>query len=365
MSTQEKPATATISELKEILGLVYDKPEGPSSFVAITGESGVGKTEMTAQLVNDMKHYSEYRVLNVAHLNIEDMGIPDTSEEWLKFKFSQSFMPPKEGKNVLLILDELNRVQNETISNFLMGLINERRLFGSRVPDYMHFIGTFNPNTDEYPETQDILRDLAMKRRVCVIELRFDVDQFMNYAQKKLNFDEVLFNFLRQNQDQILVPGANNCPRNWAKFDHDIMKARAWDTTEHKMMGLSSSMFMCKATLKMWVKFFEGSLEKFVNFKGMVKDWAGAKEVLADQLKRNKIDLIATTGDDIKSIIKEAAYKLTPEAEVAIKEFFLMVPKSISFSVIEDVVHNGRCADINKMLYSDKEIMKLISSGVS
>jgi hypothetical protein len=365
MAQQVEAVAVNIKQLESDMSTIYDKPERSETFMAIMGESGIGKTELTMQACRRMKHFSEVRVLNGAHANIEDFGIPNTDSEWVEFKMSALFKPPEKPGFVMLMIDELNRVQNETISNFFMGMINERRLFGQPVPEYIQFIGTFNPSNDYYPETQDILADLAMKRRVMPVELRFDVDLFLGYAENILKFNPDLHTFLRQNHESILVPGKINCPRNWAKFNKDIMAVKNWTVEDGRELTRLSGMYMDNPTLVLWMQYFKGSLEKFVTAMEIIEKWPKVLKRIDDQLKRNKTILLATSGNDLKELLKKKEFKPTKKSLDYIKEFLLIVPKATAFTVIEDVVQNGSNNKINEFFYRDKEIMTLISSGVT
>jgi len=355
--------SVTAKELKKAIHFLYDRPDLAQSVMMIEGESGVGKTEIVLQTVQEMVNFEECRVINVAHLNPEDMGIPQKVNGWVEFAFSSLLKPPKEDRRIMLLLDEFNRPSNSNVLNMLMGMINERRIFGYPLPRYISFIGTLNPNTRDYTETENILRDLAMARRIQLIGLRYDQDQFLEYMVKH-NGQKDLMQFLRANPDLILVAGKNNCPRNWGKLNSDVMTRLVDWKANLTLLKHSASMFMDTATLSMFLGFIEGSLERPVTGARVFEDWEMAREKLGDHLGRNKIDLVSATCDDVKAFVKRPAFKGKSEDLAILKEFLLLVPKAMSFTFIEDIVQNTNAKWKNFFLKED-ELRALLESGTS
>jgi len=356
--------TTTIADFKKLALTIYNKKDVPETILTVVGESGIGKTAACLQFVEELKGYEvKPRVINVAHLNIEDMGMPSNNEEeYIQFKMSELFKVKDE--NVLILLDELNRPNNEAVINFLMGAVNERRLFGIPISDKVRFMATMNPNNEHYPETQDIFADIAAERRFNQIELRYDHDQFLQYSKRQKMHDD-LMSFLTQNPEQVLVPGKLNCPRQWHRFDKDILKARRWKKTDGKELKMASSLYMDNPTNQLWLKHWEGSLERFVRAVEILKDFSKVQSIVQDQLARNKIDLISATADDLRATVHSKSSLMKGQLD-NIKDFLLIIPKAIAFTVIEDMVQNTKCSvTVKKYIYGESELMELIASGTS
>ncbi len=357
--------TTTISEFKQLAHTIYNKEELPTTILTAVGESGIGKTDVCLQFIKELDGYEATpRVINVAHLNIEDMGMPapNGDEDFIRFKLSQLFKVGNE--NVIVLLDELNRPNNESVMNFLMGAINERRLFGNPISDRIRFMATMNPNNEHYPETQDIFADIAVRRRFNPIELRYDYDQFMDYS-RSVELDDGLIAFLTQNPEQVLIPGKVNCPRQWHRFHRDILDVKKYEKDERSAMKVASSLYMDNASTIMWLKHWEGILEKFVRATEILKDFPIVLDTLNDQLSRNKMDMLSATCDDIRNHLRKRK-TLSADKLDHLKDFLLIVPKSLAFVVIEDLIQNSALGPVmKKYCYKQDDLMELIMSGTS
>jgi len=357
--------TTTINEFKQLAHTIYNKEALPTTILTAVGESGIGKTDVCLQFIKELKGYEEEpRVINVAHLNIEDMGMPapNGEDEYIRFKLSRLFKV--DDKNVIILLDELNRPNNESVMNFLMGAINERRLFGNPISDKIRFMATMNPNNEHYPETQDIFADIAVRRRFNLIEIRYDYDQFMDYS-RSVELDDNLIAFLTQNPEQVLIPGKVNCPRQWHRFHRDILGVKEYEKEERQEMKVASSLYMDNASTIIWLKHWEGILEKFVRATDILRDLSKVIDTLNDQLSRNKIDMLSATCDDIRNHLRKKTSLSNYQLD-NLKDFLILIPKSLAFVVIEDLIQNSSIASVMKRYcYGQVELMDLIMAGTS
>ncbi len=351
--------TVSPKDLKTNIKIVYDRPSLSSSVLSIEGESGIGKTEIAMQSCGEMEHFSECRVINVAHLNTEDLGIPNINGEYVTFKFTETLFRPAKGR-VLVILDELNRPPNDNVLNTLMGILNERRVMGTKIPDFISFISTLNPTNKDYPQTQDIFRDLAMRRRLQSMTLRFDIDQTLAYFRPFM--DETLFRFLQANPDQILLPGKINCPRNWVKFNNDVLSHHKWTKAEIKQLVQLAASFMDDSTLPFFKSFWSGTLEKPLTAKEILSNLPKHRSKLETQIAENKMDLLSASATDIRATLLSMD-SIDVNQGANLKTFLMSVPKSLAFTIIEDVVQSSEKAWVTKYFLQDKELKALIVSG--
>ena len=357
-------ATVSPKELSSLISLIYDKKGLAKSILGVEGHSGIGKTEICMASVKSMENFSECRVLNVAHLNTEDLGIPRITDEYVEFKFTKTiFQPPVNGGRVLVILDEFNRPPNDNVLNTLMGVTNERRLMGEPIPEWLSFIGTLNPKGSDYPQTMDLFRDLAMRRRIQSVELRFDVVECLDYFESQ-KVDETLMSFLRANPDQILLPGKINCPRNWMKFEEDILHGRKWGKTPAEIKGMikAASCFMDEATLPLFNNFWRGNLEKPVKAKDIMDNWKNSKSKIETQMKENKVDLLQATAGELRSVLKTKT-SLTESQKSNLKGFMLTIHKALFYTIAEDLVQNSTQPWLVSFFLDDAELHKILQEA--
>lgn len=365
--------SVNVPELKELGKLIYDRKEVPGTVLTIVGESGIGKTESVLQFVNDLDGYEEPRVMNVAHLNLEDMGMPvSNGDDFTHFKFAETFKVEGD-KNVLIVLDELNRPNNDSVINFLMGAVCERRLFGKKLSDKIRFMATMNPNTDKYIETQDIFGDIASRRRFNLVELRFDKDTFFDYS-RSVGLNPDLLDFLIQNNDQVLVSGEINCPRQWHRFDSDVLQQREWGKEDAQELKIASSLYMDSATCALWLKAWEGSLEKFVSPEEILNEFdnkAGPR--LTDHIQNKRMDMIEASCNALTPYV-QAMPSITPDQIKSLNSFLKLIPRPSAYVTLEKLVPPSNpsltepeypvVTDIVRGLYEDDEMVDLIVAGV-
>lgn len=364
--------SVNVEQLKTIAKLIYDRDDVPGTVLTVVGESGIGKTESVLQFVKDLPNYEEPRVINVAHLNIEDMGMPSLTngDNYIKFRFAEIFKVSDPNKKIIFVLDELNRPNNESVINFLMGAICERRLFGVKIPDNIRFMATLNPCTENYTETQDIFADIASRRRFNLVELRFDKDKFIEYS-RYISINPDLIDFLLQNPTQILVQGKINCPRQWHRFNNDILNRKKWTADDKEEMKIASSLYMDSATCALWISFWEGSLEKFVQPEEILNDFDKAKPKLINHINEKRIDMIEASSSSLFDYVKNMD-DITDDQLGFLMDYILLIPKPQAYVIIQQLIPgNDPSSDeleypmINKVIkkvYETDEMNKLIIS---
>jgi len=213
---------ADFNEILDLATLIYSSSDVPKTVLIIEGESGIGKTQLTFELMKRLPDYEEPVVLSVPHLNLEDIGRTTMSGDgFLTFIFNETFAPAAPGKKKMIVFDEWNRYDNDSVGNFLMAITNERRIAGVKIHDSIRFMATQNPSSPDYSGTRPCT-DLAETRRLNPVHMIFSPDRFLQYA--KDTFTSELSVFLTQHPESTLIPGKLNCPRQWERFDKDVLR---------------------------------------------------------------------------------------------------------------------------------------------
>jgi hypothetical protein len=352
----------THKTLMEMGRIIYGKPNS-TTILTVEGESGIGKTAFAHQLAKALPEYEDQaRILPVAQLNMEDLGLPQNSDDkpFTDFKISELFHTT--DKHVLMVLDELNRPSNDTVFNSVMSVVNERRLFGQPISDKIHFIATLNPNNSAYADTQPIFDDLAGLRRFNIVELKFDHDEFIKYVEGK-KFDPTLISFIKQFPDNVVTRDSINCPRQWERFNNDVLKVREWKVEDKTLMTYMASLYMDTPTLSLWTKHWQGELEKFIPAKDIVTHYGKVRKNILKYVKEERMDVLQASADDVRMYMIELAEPKAKEIDNFAK-FMLDLPVAMAFVVLEEVVDKAVSAtEINTRLAKNKEIMELIERG--
>ena len=193
----------------------------------IVGDSGIGKTQAIRENINH--NTTELIEIDASTMNPEDAYIPKSKDGVLRFIVNEIFKQPEDGRQKLIFVDEINR-GNTAVRRALMSMINEKRV-GAVDLSHIHWIAACNPDTEDYPDTEEI-SDKAFIRRFSWYELRFDIEQFISYMVGK-EYDKRVLNFIIEAHTKFgdLCLGNKNCPRQWerlCKLGKDSIKDLKW-----------------------------------------------------------------------------------------------------------------------------------------
>lgn len=165
----------------------------------IIGHKGTAKTERMKQIGKELGFT---RVYNMRLGQLADSGditgLPNfvtiDGQEMTSFR-APDYMP-KPGEKVLIVMDEINRVQNRQILNAIFQMIErERRIGNYQLPDDTRIVALANPPTDEYAGTMDF-RDEAFKSRFCHIFYSPSNADFLTYVNTSGKFHSEVSGFL-------------------------------------------------------------------------------------------------------------------------------------------------------------------------
>jgi hypothetical protein len=305
--------------------------------------------------------YEEPVVLSVPHLNLEDIGRTTLSAEgFLTFVFNETFAPAAPGKKKMIVFDEWNRYDNDSVGNFLMAITNERRIAGVKIHDSIRFMATQNPSSQDYSGTRPCT-DLAETRRLNPVHMIFSPDRFLQYAQGA--FTPELSVFLTQHPESALIPGKLNCPRQWERFDKDVLQRVNIGQMERGTLRLAATCYMEAATVRLFMDFIDKRTEKMVTFKDLSKDPDKAAKRLTALMAANRQDLIMATAQDIKTGLATTD-KPTPQQMEGFKIFCLTVQKSVAYAVMRDL--DGKSKSYQHMVVfitNDAELLAIINSA--
>lgn len=175
-----------IKELKHIL----DRTP-PEQNIMLAGRHGIGKSEILTE-------YYAQKGIQVIALFLGQMsdpgdliGLPDKSGDITVFRAPYWF--PKDGKPVVLFLDELNRARPEVLQT-IMDLALNRKLAGKTLPPGSRIISAVNEG-EEYQLTD---LDPALVSRFNIVRFEPSVGEWLQWARENL-LDERVVQFITEN----------------------------------------------------------------------------------------------------------------------------------------------------------------------
>lgn len=172
----------------------------------IIGDKGTGKTQICNQIGTEMGFD---RVINIRIGQMADVGdlvgLPYIENGITKLAHRDFF--PMESEKVLIVLDEINRIQNKQILNALFELVEDSRKLGEyRLPKETRIIALCNPPTDDYSQTVDIT-DIAFKSRFVHLAYRPEHGEYLTYINSKKDFNSEVSRFLTKEENYPFIHG--------------------------------------------------------------------------------------------------------------------------------------------------------------
>lgn len=172
--------------------------------ICLVGEAGIGKTQLCAQVAEDLKRDVVYYYL--AHLEREDIGgIPMPTEDKKSYRFlcEQSIQELIESdRPTIMVLDEWNRGE-KPVMNSAFTLMEQRR-FGSYVlPPHIYICAAMNPSEGAYL-VNEAEKDPAFRRRLCFVGMRCDPASWLHYATGRGKFHHLVTEHIAA-QPQLLL----------------------------------------------------------------------------------------------------------------------------------------------------------------
>jgi hypothetical protein len=206
------------------LSQMYDFSVQSSGNIIIFGPSGIGKTEMAIQSVEDAN--LKYVYINLSVLEAPDLiGMPKIGEDVTTYA-PPEFLPlkSKKAKEVVLIVDEIDKAKDE-VQNPMLELFQFRSING-RPLNIKSIIATGNlPN--EHAKSRVISWALANRCSIYRVDCEFEYWRRWAVAS---GIHPLVVGFLNHRSDLLLKPNDSGdptaychpSPRSWTLAARDV-----------------------------------------------------------------------------------------------------------------------------------------------
>ncbi|MCR5735219.1 MAG: ATP-binding protein [Lachnospiraceae bacterium] len=190
----------------------------------LEGSPGIGKTEMVSEIAEELgigfvsfsiTHHSRNTVLGLPVISETDgcKYTEYTMSEIIARVVSEYESGVKEG---ILLLDEFN-CMSETLMPVMLAFLQTKNIGMHRLPEGWIIVLCGNPvRFNKSARTFDV----TILDRVRKIDVEFDADSFISYAEER-GFDHIVLNYLKLHKDTAFICEPGKEPR--------VVTPRAWE----------------------------------------------------------------------------------------------------------------------------------------
>ena len=213
------------SDVLETIDLIIETREVP----LIIGESGIGKTALAHKLANKNNYYLVTIDANLLKEG-EIGGLPVVKDGRTIYATHYKLVEiqeaiKKEGKEILLFIDELNRCEH-AVQQELMNLILNREINGYILSKKVNIIAAMNPS-NKYEDYQDsqyqvIDMDPAQEDRFVWVEMESDIKEWIRWGMAEGKLESEILEFISSMPEYLHTPNSNESlkatPRSWERI---------------------------------------------------------------------------------------------------------------------------------------------------
>lgn len=257
--------------------------------IALSGKPGIGKTQRTRQLADEMSmdfyhismpemdisvlsglpEFSEIKGLKTADYHKNSIDSQGTVWSMPEIIANANLMAERNDNGVILMLDDLHQTPISTIP-YLYQLLNEKSLGNYKLHKNVFLVGALNDSEDA---NFDGIESPVMNR-MSFVKAEFDVVEFVEGYAKKFPFQ--IRSFLDQHSDFVneeeSTTGAFGTPRSWNAFSESFAYIEKADKAflVDNVFNLASSHISEKASMefeKHYAYIEKMNLHKYVSDK--------------------------------------------------------------------------------------------------
>jgi len=212
--------TQSLGKTKEYIKKIVEIT-GLNQSIYIEGASGIGKSEIIAQLASEMgAELIDIRLGNIDNIDLNGIGIPIKEERKAIWTRPEFFPPENCSKKYVMFLDEFNHA-TEQVFGAAYQLVLERRMGVHVLPKNVLVIGAGNSIDD-----QGISFDMPspLVNRFLKINANANIEDWLKYAES-LKIDWKILGFLKSNPEYLHKFNGQTSednfptPRNWVRLN--------------------------------------------------------------------------------------------------------------------------------------------------
>lgn len=291
-----------ISEVKEVVPYLFKAGISPM----LIGYPGIGKTQSIKQLAAERG--SHLVMLNLGSVEPGDLlglptengqgqttyALPDWAHE------VKAFAEANPDKDAIIYLDEINRVQRDTL-NAVWNLMLEKRLHTLQFPSNVYTVAAMNPDDDNHIVTNT--DDQAFHGRWCYIKVVPNEKDFLDYAGKS-GFHQEYLNFLTEQKEFIVHSNAYKVElpeKHFSPRDHEFISSvlNAGLPEQYYFEVING---LTTAEIAQAFKTYLANVDKPITAEQLFADPDAALKTISEKFlsgDQPRLDAIKITGEDI------------------------------------------------------------------
>jgi len=249
------------------------------------GPTGIGKTSLVHQVglrtncIVISKHLATQETGDLVGMMYRDGDFT----RWAK----PAWWPSGEQDSILF-LDELNRVEDDSVRQSIFELVRERRLHVHELPDNCNIVAAGNPVSSHYDVTD--ISDMAYIARFGHITIDADIEEFESHG-KSSGFHENVLKFVTKNptcfikDHEFRTPEVSHNPRGWECVSNleqaglrNAVSAEVFHETLCGIIGPVAASQYCA-----WTK---DGIDEPPSMRSMLDGWSHCRKVLLDHIEQ-------------------------------------------------------------------------------
>ncbi len=313
------------------------------------GHPGIGKSSIIKQYAKDNGyHFFAFYLGTQSDLG-DILGLADfvrdangtaiattfAIPEWLRNTIKYCEENPASG--AIIFLDEFNRARKDILSG-MFSLALDKTFHTLKLPKNCYIIAAGNPPTEEYQVTD--VDDTALMARFAHIKLEPSFEEWVQYAEDT-QINPSIVNFLKSQPDlledkrSVFDLPVKVDRRSYTRMN-DLFKAQ---TPMHLMeqllpgiIGFVGTIAYMKHLKEQDIPLTGEQVLSKISFNKIEK-WSDSKDI--------KASLLNLTCENVETYLiklNESIKELTPIQKSNLMTFFHVVPKDMSFTIIDKLV---------------------------
>ncbi len=362
----------------------------PAIALEVQGGSGLGKTSIIEQIA--VKHEMNYVKLNLAQIGeevselvgypIRQFEVKNGSVMWIDEQALESYRstgyeitgknrmgycPPEwiagldPNKPTIFNLDDWTRGSMRTIQA-VMEIISRQEYISWKLPKGSTVVLTANPSDGEYLVNET---DQAQKSRYTSVNLKFDKDCWMRYAEE-IGVDTRCINFLGLHPEMV----TKDCnPRSITTFFNSIASIKNFSDEKSlaliQMLGEGS---VGQEFSTMFVLFINNKLDRLITPDRMVKgkEWSEVKKEMTECIgsgKAYRADIASVLGTRIVNYSQVIAKDSTPSKEVIERLIKLttedLLQDDIKYQMVKQLINGEKKEVFRNGMMKDEKVQRM------